>query len=170
LREGPATQLETIPDGVIQAAASTLVIANRRQALAPLPGIHGHQFLPQRCIPGPERRDAGFSIDVPALTLLPSRDCLQPRWTKTATEADVALNVDVVAHHALSLGNNVSVLRIKAVDHIFLFPCPGEANRLSGRGALARRISQHLGLNTTSSPSRMPMTFGPVLGGQARPL
>jgi alpha-beta hydrolase superfamily lysophospholipase len=69
--------------------------------------------------------DAGFSIDVPVLTLLSSRDYLQPRWTETATEADVALNVDVVAHRALSLGNNVTVLRVpKAVHDIFLSPAP----------------------------------------------
>ncbi|MFJ6003825.1 alpha/beta hydrolase [Arthrobacter sp. NPDC092385] len=69
--------------------------------------------------------DAGFSIDVPVLTMLSTRDYLQPRWTETATEADVALNVDVVAHRALSLGQNVTVLRIsKAVHDIFLSPAP----------------------------------------------
>lgn len=73
--------------------------------------------------------DAGLSIDVPILTLLSTRDYLQPRWTETATEADVALNVDVVAHRALSLGNNVTVVRIpKAVHDIFLSPAPVRKN------------------------------------------
>ena len=73
--------------------------------------------------------DAGLSIDVPILTMLSTRDYLQPRWTETATEADVALNVDVVAHRALSLGNNVTVVRIpKAVHDIFLSPAPVRKN------------------------------------------
>lgn len=73
--------------------------------------------------------DAGLRIDVPILTMLSTRDYLQPRWTETATEADVALNVDVVAHRALSLGNNVTVVRIpKAVHDIFLSPAPVRKN------------------------------------------
>lgn len=72
---------------------------------------------------------AGFSIDVPVLTMLSTRNYLHPRWAETATEADVALNVQVVAHRALSLGNNVTVVRIpQAVHDIFLSAAPVRKN------------------------------------------
>lgn len=45
----------------------------------------------------------------------------------------MALNVHAVAHRALSLGNNVTVVRIpKAVHDIFLYGRPS-ARRLTGK-------------------------------------
>ncbi|GAA1344881.1 alpha/beta hydrolase [Arthrobacter roseus] len=63
----------------------------------------------------------GLSIDCPVLVMLSDKDYLQPRWSESATRADVALNVHAVAHRALSLGDTVTIVRIKNAMHdIFL--------------------------------------------------
>lgn len=68
---------------------------------------------------------AKLSIDVPVLVMLSDKSYLQPRWAIDAQHADVALNVEAVAHRSLSLGNNVTVLRIPDAFHdIFLSPAP----------------------------------------------
>lgn len=86
--------------------------------------------------------DSGFSIDVPVLAMLSTRNYLEPRWAETATEADVALNVHAVAHRALSLGNNVTVVRIpKAVHDIFL---SREAVRKTAYGEVERWMGGYL--------------------------
>lgn len=62
--------------------------------------------------------------------------------TETATEADVALNVHAVAHRALSLGNNVTVVRIpRAVHDIFL---SREAVRITAYGEVERWMGGYL--------------------------
>ncbi|WP_035776891.1 alpha/beta hydrolase [Arthrobacter sp. H5] len=63
----------------------------------------------------------GLDIDCPVLVMLSDKDYLEPRWSESATRADVALNVHAVAHRALSLGETVTIVRIKHAMHdIFL--------------------------------------------------
>jgi alpha-beta hydrolase superfamily lysophospholipase len=66
---------------------------------------------------------AGLGLTIPALVMLSDKSYLQPRWSTDALTADVALNVDVVAQRAPSLGNDVTVARIPDAFHdIFLSP------------------------------------------------
>ncbi|MGP9616776.1 alpha/beta hydrolase [Arthrobacter sp. AOP36-A1-22] len=70
----------------------------------------------------------GLDLEIPVLVLLSSRSYLQPRWSVEATTADVALNVDVVAERASSLGSDVTIRRIQDAFHdIFLSPAPVRA-------------------------------------------
>lgn len=86
--------------------------------------------------------DAGFSIDVPVLTMLSTRNYLEPKWRETAAQADVALNVHAVAHRALSLGHCVTVVRIpNAVHDIFLSK---EDVRRTAYGELERWLGGYL--------------------------
>ncbi|WGW11129.1 alpha/beta hydrolase [Saxibacter everestensis] len=65
----------------------------------------------------------GLRIDCPALVLLSSKSLLHARWSEDMNESDVALDVDVVAHRALSLGETVTVSRVPgAVHDIVLSP------------------------------------------------
>ncbi len=67
----------------------------------------------------------GLALDIPVLVLLSDKSYLQPRWSAEAGRADVALDVDVVAHRALSLGNCVSVVRVPdALHDVFLSAKP----------------------------------------------
>jgi len=68
---------------------------------------------------------AGLGIDTPVLVLLSDKSYLQPKWSADALTADVALNVDAVAHRALSLADTVTVSRLSNAFHdIFLSPEP----------------------------------------------
>ncbi|MCM0617301.1 alpha/beta hydrolase [Paenarthrobacter sp. TYUT067] len=68
---------------------------------------------------------AGLGIDVPVLVLLSDKSYLQPKWSADALTADVALNVDAVAHRSLSLADTVTVSRLpNALHDIFLSPEP----------------------------------------------
>ena len=68
---------------------------------------------------------AGLGIDVPVLVLLSDKSYLQPKWSADALTADVALNVDAVAHRSLSLADTVTVSRLPNAFHdIFLSPEP----------------------------------------------
>ncbi len=68
---------------------------------------------------------AGLGIDVPVLVLLSDKSYLQPKWSADALTADVALNVDAVAHRSLSLADTVTVSRLPDAFHdIFLSPEP----------------------------------------------
>ncbi|MDI2037217.1 alpha/beta hydrolase [Paenarthrobacter nitroguajacolicus] len=68
---------------------------------------------------------AGLGIDMPVLVLLSDKSYLQPKWSADALTADVALNVDAVAHRALSLADTVTVSRLPNAFHdIFLSPKP----------------------------------------------
>lgn len=68
---------------------------------------------------------AGLGIEVPVLVLLSDKSYLQPKWSADALTADVALNVDAVAHRALSLADTVTVSRLPNAFHdIFLSPEP----------------------------------------------
>ncbi|MFK4640198.1 alpha/beta hydrolase [Paenarthrobacter histidinolovorans] len=66
---------------------------------------------------------AGLGIDAPVLVLLSDKSYLQPKWSADALTADVALNVDAVAHRSLSLADTVTVSRLpNALHDIFLSP------------------------------------------------
>ncbi|MFJ4263492.1 alpha/beta hydrolase [Paenarthrobacter nicotinovorans] len=68
---------------------------------------------------------AGLGIDVPVLVMLSDKSYLQPKWSADALTADVALNVDAVAHRSLSLADTVTVSRLPNAFHdIFLSPEP----------------------------------------------
>lgn len=68
---------------------------------------------------------AGLHLEIPVLVLLSDKSYLQPRWSVDAGTSDVALDVNVVAHRALSLGSCVSVNRIPdALHDVFLSPGP----------------------------------------------
>ncbi|MFC8039210.1 alpha/beta hydrolase [Paenarthrobacter sp. NPDC057355] len=68
---------------------------------------------------------AGLGIDIPVLVLLSDKSYLQPKWSADALTADVALNVDAVAHRSLSLADTVTVSRLPNAFHdIFLSPEP----------------------------------------------
>ncbi|SEI78033.1 Lysophospholipase, alpha-beta hydrolase superfamily [Arthrobacter sp. yr096] len=68
---------------------------------------------------------AGLGIEVPVLVLLSDKSYLQPKWSADALTADVALNVDAVAHRSLSLADTVTVSRLPNAFHdIFLSPEP----------------------------------------------
>ncbi|MCC9176905.1 alpha/beta hydrolase [Arthrobacter sp. zg-Y750] len=63
----------------------------------------------------------GLRLNVPVLVLLSDKSYLHPRWSEDAERSDVALDVNVVAHRALSLGPSVSVVRIaNAMHDVFL--------------------------------------------------
>ncbi|MET4060871.1 alpha-beta hydrolase superfamily lysophospholipase [Arthrobacter sp. UYP6] len=67
----------------------------------------------------------GLHLEIPVLVLLSDKSYLQPRWSVNAGTSDVALDVNVVAHRALSLGDCVTVARIPdAVHDVFLSPAP----------------------------------------------
>ena len=64
---------------------------------------------------------AGLRLEIPVLVLLSDKSYLHPRWSEDAERSDVALDVNVVAHRALSLGSTVSVVRIaNAMHDVFL--------------------------------------------------
>ena len=68
---------------------------------------------------------AGLDLEIPVLVLLSDKSYLLPRWSPDAGRADVALDVNVVAHRALSLGGCVTVARIADAMHdVFLSARP----------------------------------------------
>ena len=67
---------------------------------------------------------AGLRLDVPVLVLLSDKSYLHPRWSENAERSDVALDVNVVAHRALSLGSAVSVVRISDAMHDVFLSAP----------------------------------------------
>lgn len=78
---------------------------------------------------------AGLGLTIPALVMLSDKSYLQPRWSTDALTADVALNVDVVAQRAPSLGHDVTVARIPEAFHdVFLSP-----------GAVRRQAFERMG-------------------------
>ncbi|WAP52100.1 alpha/beta hydrolase [Arthrobacter sp. ATA002] len=67
----------------------------------------------------------GLGLRIPVLVLLSDKSYLQPRWSADAGRSDVALDVNVVAHRALSLGDTVTVARITdALHDVFLSAAP----------------------------------------------
>ncbi|MBT1671700.1 alpha/beta hydrolase [Curtobacterium flaccumfaciens] len=66
----------------------------------------------------------GLHLAVPVLVLLSTHSALGPRWTEEMAHADVALNVDAVAHRSLSLGNDVTVVRVAGALHDVMLSDP----------------------------------------------
>lgn len=126
--------------------APVIKLGARRNPLAPLPAVdpgfstrtvsaagegswtYDQQWRPDRGFPlhpnwlaavfaGQARVEAGLGIEVPTLVLLSDKSMLQPRWDDGMARADVAINVDVVAHRALSLGSEVTVRRLRGALH-----------------------------------------------------
>ncbi len=73
---------------------------------------------------GQERVEQGLGLTVPTLVMLSDKSMLQPRWDDGMAHADVALNVDVVAHRALSLGDEVTVRRLHGALHDVVLSAP----------------------------------------------
>jgi alpha-beta hydrolase superfamily lysophospholipase len=70
---------------------------------------------------GQARVERGLNISVPVLVLMSNRSMLQATWNEDMTRSDVALNVDVIAHSALSLGNYITIAKIEdALHDVFL--------------------------------------------------
>ncbi|MFJ4221235.1 alpha/beta hydrolase [Curtobacterium luteum] len=126
--------------------APVLKLGARRNPLAPMPAVdpgfytrtvsaagegswtYDQRWRPERGFPlhpgwlsavfdGQARVEAGLGLTVPTLVLLSDKSMLQPRWDEGMAHADVALNVDVVAHRALSLGDEVTVRRLRGALH-----------------------------------------------------
>jgi alpha-beta hydrolase superfamily lysophospholipase len=68
--------------------------------------------------------EEGLQLDLPVLVLLSDKSYLQPTWSSDAASADVALNVEIVAHRSLSLGNYVTIARIHNALHDVILSTP----------------------------------------------
>ncbi|TCK64376.1 alpha/beta hydrolase [Curtobacterium sp. PhB136] len=126
--------------------APMIKLGARRNPLAPLPAVdpgfytrtvsatgegrwtYDQEWRPERGFPlhpgwlaavfdGQGTVEHGLGIAVPVLTMLSDKSMLQPRWDEGMAHADVALNVDAVAHRALSLGDEVTVRRLHGALH-----------------------------------------------------
>ncbi|MDM7890736.1 alpha/beta hydrolase [Curtobacterium caseinilyticum] len=129
--------------------APVIKLGARRNPLAPMPAVdpgfytrtvsetwtYDQHWRPDRGFPlhpgwlaavfdGQARVEAGLGIAVPVLVLLSDKSMLQPRWDDGMARADVALNVDVVAHRALSLGSEVTVRRVRDAVHDVVLSAP----------------------------------------------
>lgn len=70
---------------------------------------------------GHARIAAGLDIDVPIFTLLSTKSLLTPRWSKDMMQADVAIDVNIVAARVHQLGKLTTVARIpNALHDVFL--------------------------------------------------
>lgn len=79
---------------------------------------------------------AGLRLEIPVLVLLSDKSYLHPRWSEAAERSDVALDVNVVAHRAMSLGSTVSVVRITNAMHDVFLSAP--AARAKAYAAMTR--------------------------------
>ncbi|MBT2503623.1 alpha/beta hydrolase [Curtobacterium sp. ISL-83] len=133
--------------------APVIKLGARRNPLAPMPAVdpgfytrtvsaagegswtYDQRWRPERGFPlhpgwlaavfdGQARVERGLDIEVPTLVMLSDKSMLQPRWDDGMTRADVALNVDVVAHRALSLGDEVTVRRLHGALHDVVLSVP----------------------------------------------
>ncbi|MCL9665871.1 alpha/beta hydrolase [Curtobacterium albidum] len=133
--------------------APVIKLGARRNPLAPMPAVdpgfytrtvsvtgdgswtYDQRWRPERGFPlhpgwlaavftGQERVEHGLGLTVPTLVMLSDKSMLQPRWDDGMAHADVALNVDVVAHRALSLGDEVTVRRLHGALHDVVLSAP----------------------------------------------
>ncbi|SOC87831.1 Lysophospholipase, alpha-beta hydrolase superfamily [Curtobacterium sp. 314Chir4.1] len=133
--------------------APVIKLGARRNPLAPMPAVdpgfytrtvsaagegswtYDQQWRPDRGFPlhpgwlaavfdGQATVEAGLELEVPVLVMLSDKSMLQPRWDDGMARADVALNVDVVAHRALSLGSEVTVRRLHGAVHDVVLSTP----------------------------------------------
>ena len=98
----------------------------------------------------------GLRLEVPVLVLLSDKSYLHPRWSEAAERADVALDVNVVAHRALSLGSAVSVVRIANAMHDVFLSAP--AVRARAYAAITRWSSGYLRVPPQSGRTRSSLT------------
>uniref|UniRef100_A0A942T6R6 Alpha/beta hydrolase n=1 Tax=Neobacillus citreus TaxID=2833578 RepID=A0A942T6R6_9BACI len=133
--------------------APVIKLGARRNPLAPMPAVdpgfytrtvsaagegswtYDQRWRPERGFPlhpgwlaavfdGQATVQQGLGIDVPVLVMLSDRSMLQPRWDDGMARADVAIDVDVVAHRALSLGREVTVRRLHGALHDVVLSVP----------------------------------------------
>ncbi|WP_144763033.1 alpha/beta hydrolase [Curtobacterium sp. 9128] len=139
--------LEFQADATVRTLLAPLVrLGARRNPLAPMPAVdpgfytrtvsatsggswtYDQRWRPERGFPlhpgwldavfqGQRTVEQGLGLEVPALVMLSDKSMLQPRWDDGMAHADVALNVDVVARRALSLGEEVTVRRLRGALH-----------------------------------------------------
>ncbi|PZE62642.1 alpha/beta hydrolase [Curtobacterium sp. MCBD17_021] len=139
--------LEFQADAIGRAVVAPVIkLGAKRNPLAPMPAVdpgfytrtvsssaegswtYDQRWRPERGFPlhpgwlaavfaGQERVARGLGLAVPVLVMLSDRSMLQPRWNEGMSRADVALNVDVVARRALSLGDEVTVRRLHGALH-----------------------------------------------------
>jgi alpha-beta hydrolase superfamily lysophospholipase len=67
---------------------------------------------------------AGLHLSMPVAVWLSSRSLLQPRWDPAMMQADVAIDVEVVADRAAHLGETVTLLRIEGAMHDVTLSAP----------------------------------------------
>lgn len=133
----PSGHLPTIDPGIYTRAVSSAFEGEWDYDLAwrPERGFPLNRAFLNAVFEGQATLARGLALDLPVLVLLSSRSYLQPRWSDAATTADVALNVDVVAQRASSVGSDVTIRRINGAFHdIFLSPGPvrSQAYALTG--------------------------------------
>ncbi|GAA1355308.1 alpha/beta hydrolase [Arthrobacter rhombi] len=133
----PSGRLPTIDPGIYTRAVSSAFDGEWDYDLAwrPERGFPLNRAFLNAVFEGQATLARGLTLDLPVLVLLSSKSYLQPRWSDAATSADVALNVDVVAQRASSVGSDVTIRRINGAFHdIFLSPGPirSEAYALMG--------------------------------------
>lgn len=88
----------------------------------------------------------GLALPVPVLVLLSTRSLNGPVWREDMARADVVLDVNALAHRALSLGPRVSVERISGALHdVLLSPRPV---RNDAYARLRQWIRGYMGLPT----------------------
>jgi alpha-beta hydrolase superfamily lysophospholipase len=73
--------------------------------------------------------ERGLGMPFPVLVMLSDKSMLQPRWNEGMAHADVALNVDAVARRALSLGDEVTVRRLRGALHDVVLSEPAVRER-----------------------------------------
>ena len=74
---------------------------------------------------GHARIAAGLDIDAPVFTMLSTKSLLTSRWSKDMMQADVAIDVNIVAARAHQLGKLTTIARIpNAMHDVFLSEKP----------------------------------------------
>ncbi|PZF39452.1 MULTISPECIES: alpha/beta hydrolase [unclassified Curtobacterium] len=94
--------------------------------------VHGFPLHPgwlAAVFAGQDTVARGLHLDIPVLVLLSTHSNLGPRWSDAMTHSDVALNVDAVAHRSLSLGDDVTVVRVHRALHDVMLSEPAVRDR-----------------------------------------
>ncbi|SOC86910.1 Lysophospholipase, alpha-beta hydrolase superfamily [Curtobacterium sp. 314Chir4.1] len=133
--------------------APILKLGARRNPLAPMPTVdpgfytrtvssdadgewaYNQSWRPERGFPlhpgwlsavfaGQAQLAEGLASSTPTLVLLSTHSLLSPKWSEEMNRSDVALNVDAVAHRSLSLGDDVSVVRVHDALHDVMLSAP----------------------------------------------
>lgn len=137
----PSGRLPTVDPGIYTRAVSSAFEGEWDYDLGwrPERGFPLNQAFLNAVFEGQATLARGLDLDVPVLILLSSRSYLQPRWSDAARTADVALNVDVVAQRASSVGSDVTIRRINGAFHdVFLSPGPVRSQAYAWMGGWAQ--------------------------------